>query len=282
MAKEYLPKTFNEFISTPLFYFALIGWDPCDRNPRLHSSLYWRGFFYFGLINLFCFASSQVSVIFINSSSTLLEKSPAFVCVLYTFICYGKIVTLLLRKNELCELLDKMDQIFPRTLKQRKALKFRRFYDERTIVSRLTIYSSIITIYMYIVTSLLNSIHGFFKSGHFAYLPPIPMWQSFQIDSFLSYAALYFHQSYGIHVCNAAIMATDIFMIHLVILLCMFFTYISNEFSQMELRQDNEHFRRIKILIEFHDQILGYVLKIIEHFVYRIMCWVFQNECDGQ
>lgn len=256
MARQHIPEDFNEFIKTPLRCFAFIGWNPCQKSNI--SSLSQR-IFYFGLVNLFLYALGQTFVIFINGSSNLLEESPSFVAILYTIICYGKIVTIFLKKDKLIQVLDDLDQIFPRSTEHRKLFQFRQFYKERTIVSRMAIFSQLTTINIFITSSFLSSFYGFLKSGNFVYITPVPMWRTFELDSVLVYAVLYVHQSYGIHFCSTAIMAADVFVIHLVILLCMGFAYVSNEFDQVSSNPDSNPFGKIRSLVCFHDGVLRYL-----------------------
>lgn len=240
------------FLKVPLFYYKVIGlglWDNLFSRKYVNFQ---KVFFSVNLCNLILYTSSQIYATYKNPHN-LINGSPVPSAFLYNAIFYGKLITVLTRRISLYKLLVEMNAIFPKSTRGKSIFRFEFYQKQLRVMVRILLVMCFAATYLFSLAPFAQSFSDYYRFGKFTYhLPSLSWFDNFEDKQLLSYYLIYVHQLYAVHICSMGIIAADLFLCHLIFLLCMFFDHISKEFTTLK-----EQFRdHLEDTVDFHNKIL--------------------------
>ncbi|CAO1400259.1 unnamed protein product [Diamesa hyperborea] len=256
--------TVDDFTSIARSTFSFLGWNPYNlKNSKSNETLSFLKTFYFRISMIYagvCMLQQFIYLILnFGEGNSFLELTNVAPCMGFSLLGLMKIFFVIFRnKNELTDVMAKMDSLFPRNYRDQERYGVRKVLKNLTLVMRSfsTMYMGLI--WLFNLMPVFISIYLYFDEGviYHKQLPYI-MWYPFDPLQPIVFEISYIVVMWGAFTCALSILSTDLLYCSVLTLLCLLFDILKMDLQQLNLKKGSAISKDLKKLIVFHNDLIG-------------------------
>lgn len=255
--------TVNDFTSIARKVFSCLQWNPYKlRNSKSNETLSFLKTFYFWISMIYAGVCMLQQLIYLalnfGDGNSFLELTNVAPCMGFSLLGLMKIFFVIYRnKNELTNVMAKMDSLFPRTQRDQERYGVKKVLRNLTLVMRSfsTLYMGLI--WLFNLMPIFISIYLYFDEGviYHKQLPYI-MWYPFDPLEPIVFEISYIVVMWGAFTCALSILSTDLLYCSVLTLLCLLFDILKMDLQQLNSKNRNIISKDLKKLIVFHNDLI--------------------------
>jgi odorant receptor len=244
-------ESFSDFIKVPLKCFGVIGWKPYQQEPikpETRKEKFLKAYFCFNVTSVVVGAALFIVSLKVNFESIekLTKTIPPWG---YTFMALSKSLCIFVNKEKFKEIIETLDELFPRTKKEQALFKPKKYLKSYKLVEKALLAPVIASAISMIAINFIKLV--FF--GIWYEDLPFENWYPFDEYHPVTYNFVFLWQNVNATITVSCLLGADLIFYLLITLLSMQFDILCYKVQKLSTKDD---FKDFKILLEFHDKLL--------------------------
>lgn len=221
---------FESFIRVPEIFYDMIGiaryGEPRDTlKARLKQLFFWCSY----ANTIFCLCIEHVYFFkAAGSSSNFLELTALAPCIGFTALSIVKIMTIKLNEAKVNGILDRLNELFPRTLQEQKLYRTYQYNLESQVVMKSFSVLYMILIWIFNLLPLVSMLVNYLSKGVLVKELPYFMWYWYDWQKEGLYELTLFHQTWGAFDSAVFNLCTDLMFCAIILLICLQFDVLAH------------------------------------------------------
>lgn len=228
---------FDDFVGISKKVYLTIGMIPYDENPGIKIKLHYKIFLGVSMIVIVNAIIGEIIYFTLsldNVGSNFLQMTALFPCICFCLNGFSKIITILVYRKEVTNLVNELKGMFPTTPVNQSTYKVEEHNDVARYIFRSFCTFMIIWIWTFNLFALFMSIYQYIVSGKFVRNLPYFIWHPYNWNTYGLFELTYiYHVSAG-HCCTIPVIASDLLVGGLVTQICMHFDVLKRRLADLE------------------------------------------------
>ncbi|XP_058825003.1 odorant receptor 85b-like [Topomyia yanbarensis] len=240
---------FESFIRVPEIFYDMIGMMRYGESRNTTKARFKRLFFWSSYANtIFCLIIEHIYFIKAAGNFTnFLELTALAPCIGFTALSIVKIMTIKLNETKLNGILDRLNEIFPRTHLEQERYRTYQYNLESQVVMKSFSVLYMILIWIFNLLPLVSMLVKYLTSGVLEKELPYFMWYWYDWNKEGYYEITFFHQNWGAFDSAVYNLCTDLMFCAIILLICLQFDIIA-----YRLKHAKDDYRELVGCIELH------------------------------